>query len=530
MSGQPSNPPPRPPATVTAPTVEQALRDSEARMKAIVETAVDGIITIDERGLIETVNPAAERLFGYAADELVGKNVHILMPEPYHSEHDGYLEHYQQTAERRIIGIGREVVGRRKDGSTFPMDLAVSEVQLGERRIFTGIVRDVTQRKQAEEGLRAAKEAAEAASKAKDHFLAVLSHELRTPLTPVLATVSYVEAKPGLPEELRSEISAIRRNVEMEARLIDDLLDLTRISRGKVELHHEVVDTHVVLRGCLENYQEIISDKRIEVAMHLWAKERHVWADPARLQQVFSNVLSNAVKFTPEAGKIALTTRNEKPGEWSLQIRDTGIGIDAEALPRIFNAFEQGERTITRQFGGLGLGLAISRAIVEMHHGTLVASSEGKERGAMFTLCLNTVAAPGAAQAHQSAPVEQPDDNSKKLRLLLVEDHQDTLRVLARLLTSLGHRVETASTVRSAMEMLDRAEFDLLVSDIGLPDGSGLDIMRYAKSRRRLRGIALSGFGQEEDRFRSREAGFERHVTKPVNLSALEKAIQQVAC
>ncbi|MGE5611583.1 MAG: PAS domain S-box protein, partial [Bacillota bacterium] len=251
---------------------EQASRDNEARLKAIVNTAVDGIITIDERGIIETINPAAERIFGYSPAELIGQNVKMLMPNPYHDEHDQYLANYCRTGQRKIIGIGREVLGKRKDGTIFPIDLAVSEVLLGNRRIFTGIVRDVTARKQAEEELRKAKELAEqswveaetqreiaeAANRAKDHFLAVLSHELRTPLTPVLAMVAFVESQVNLPEELRDEIGTIRRNVEMEARLIDDLLDLTRISKGKIHLQCEVVDAHASLRSALEITQSDI--------------------------------------------------------------------------------------------------------------------------------------------------------------------------------------------------------------------------------------------------------------------------------
>ena len=378
--------------------------------------------------------------------------------------------------------------------------------------------------------LQAATAAAVAANRAKDHFLAVLSHELRTPLTPVLAGVSYLETRADLPPELRSEIGSIRRNVEMEARLIDDLLDLTRVSRGKVELHFEVVDAHAVLRNSLENYQREVEEKRVEVALNLWAKNRHVWADPARLQQVCCNLLSNAVKFTPAGGRIVLRTEDDERRRLAVRVTDTGVGIDADAMPRLFEAFEQGERTVTRRFGGLGLGLAISKALVDMHKGSLTAASDGKDKGATFTLRLDTIPVPEAPELKPPPRAGGTSPPSKELRILLVEDHEDTLRVMARLLRSFGHDVKTATTVKSALALSEGEAFDLLVSDIGLPDGSGLDIMRQVKAQRRLKGIALSGFGQDEDFRRSREAGFEQHLTKPVNFQQLQQVIQRVAC
>ena len=508
---------------------EQALRDSESRMRAILTSAVDGIITIDDRGIMELVNPAAERLFGYSAAEMIGRNVSMLMPNPYRDQHDQYIENYKRTRQPKIIGIGREVTGLRKDGSTFPMDLGVSEVQLGSRRIFTGIVRDITERKRVEDELRGAKEQAEAANRAKDHFLAVLSHELRTPLTPVLATMSYVETNPDIPLELKEELSTMRRNVEMEARLIDDLLDLTRISRGKIELHCEVIDAHASLRSALEICQGDIEAKDLVVSIGLRAKRQHVLADPARLQQIFWNIIKNAVKFTPAGGQISLRSINDGT-MLRIQVIDTGIGIETEALPRIFNAFEQGERTVTRRFGGLGLGLAISRALVDAHKGRLWAESDGKDLGATFTVELEVSpeeVMPTASAAAAASGVRPPP--RKNLKILLVEDHEDTLRVMATLLRRYGYDVRTAGTVHRALELAEQEHFDLLISDLGLPDGSGLDVMREVKSHYRMKGIALSGFGMEEDLRRSMDAGFEQHLTKPVNIQALENLIRRVA-
>ena len=377
------------------------------------------------------------------------------------------------------------------------------------------------------EQLRKAKEEAEGANQAKDRFLAVLSHELRTPLTPILALTSAMCEDEELPEPVREDMRTIRRNVELEARIIDDLLDLTRISRGKVELHFEATDAHKSVHAALEMCRPEIEAKELEVSLLLRAKHRHVWADPARLQQIIANLVSNAVKFTPNQGRVQVATSNgEEDGKLMIEVSDTGIGIEADVLPKLFNAFEQGERTVTRQYGGLGLGLAICKALAGMHHGTLAAASEGKGSGATFTLTLDWLPTPAEASRAPQPAGRQP---RKRLRILYVEDHDDTCAVMSRLLRGFGYVVTCAGNVKGAMELIETQPFDLLISDIGLPDGSGLDVMRHVRARQQLKGIALSGFGMEEDVRRSREAGFAQHLTKPVNFRKLEAVIEQVA-
>ncbi len=510
---------------------EQALRESEARLRAIVDAAVDGIITIDEQGIIESVNSAVQCIFGYAPEELVGRNISVLMPEPHRSAHDAYIANYLRTGQRKIIGIGREALGQRKDGTIFPIDLAVSELRIEGHRLFTGIVRDITSRKQFEADLLAAKEAAEAANHAKDHFLAMLSHELRTPLTPVLAAITYIEATAELPTDLHKEIASVRRNVEMEARLIDDLLDLTRISRGKLELTPELVDTHVLLRQVVDICECDTRKKALEIRLGLHAQRRHIMGDPARMQQVFWNLIQNAVKFTPEGGHIAIRTRN-RPGDDSIllvEIIDTGIGIETEAMSRIFNAFEQADRDTTRKYGGLGLGLAITKALIEMHGGTLDAFSDGLGKGSTFTACLPTVLQPAHSASPGRGRPADPAANRPGLRILLIEDHEDTLRVMSMLLDRCGHTVLKAQSSAEAMHIAASETFDLVVSDLRLPDGSGLDIMRAIRDRCQTPGIAISGFGMEDDIRRSREAGFHLHLTKPINFQTLQDAIERIA-
>jgi CheY-like chemotaxis protein len=373
--------------------------------------------------------------------------------------------------------------------------------------------------------LQHAKEAAEAANRAKDQFLSVLSHELRTPLTPVLAEMSYLEEVGNLPESIRGNIAMIRRNIETEARLVDDLLDLTRIARGKMRLHFEVVDLNEAIRDVVAMVQNQIDQKGIELTMGLRALTHHVWADADRLQQVLLNLLSNAVKFTPKGGGVAIRTGNDETEEHlRLEVSDTGIGIEPQLLPRLFNAFEQGERG--RRHGGLGLGLSITRSLVEMHRGTIQAISAGNDQGTTMVVEL-----PATKPAAARRPAGSLGDHPERLsgfRVLLVEDHEDTRRAMARLLQAIGCTVTAVGTVHEAVKAGEEAEFDLLISDIGLPDGSGTDIMRRLRTRK-IRGIALSGFGQEEDVQRSREAGFEAHITKPINFQALRDTVRRYA-
>lgn len=375
----------------------------------------------------------------------------------------------------------------------------------------------------------------EAASHTKDRFMATLSHELRTPLTPVLAVLSRLETRPEpLAPDVREGLAMIRRNVELEARLIDDLLDLTRISQGKLELRRSPADVRQILHHAIEASARpgpaVVLDLEHAEDTELWT-----WADAPRLTQVFWNLISNARKFTPPQGTVRVRAWRDG-GEVVVEVSDDGIGIEPEVLPRVFDAFDQGQRTITRRFGGLGLGLAISEKIVGMHGGRIGAASEGRGRGATFTVRLpaGKPAMPPSFPWDAVRETRPPPSREKPLHILLVEDHPDTAEAMADLLRSTGRRVTVAGSVaegRAAAEASsgNGSRIDLVVSDIGLPDGSGHDLMAELARRFGLRGIALTGYGMDEDVERSRESGFARHLTKPVSLEQLESAIRQVA-
>ncbi len=405
---------------------------------------------------------------------------------------------------------------------------------------MSGVNMDVTKAKKAEEELNTAKEAAEAANRSKDNFLAVLSHELRTPLTPVLATVSLLENDNRVPEVVRREIDVIRRNIEVEARLIDDLLDVTGIARGKVELNRQVVDVRPLLEHALQHYcGDHAARKKLALSLRIDATETHILADSSRMTQVFWNLMQNACKFTPESGSVTVRVFNEPdavsrpaagpggtPPDLVVEVADTGIGIRPEFISRIFNAFEQGEESRARTFGGLGLGLAISRALVDLHGGTLVATSEGTGKGTRMTIRLQTVRAPATAPVLPVGPAG-PDPAMPPLRILLVEDHEDTAAQLRRLLQRAGHTVLSASSGAEARRLFD-GEIDLVISDLGLPDGSGHELLRELTARRPVPAIALSGYGMREDINASLAAGFSRHLTKPVGWEELRTALEKV--
>ena len=440
------------------------------------------------------------------------------LPENERIQHDSLRNYGHNRREFRIR--------RRDDGEVRDIE-AVETVRTndqGQAEWVLGTNLDITERNAAVESLRLTAEELARSARAKDDFLAALSHELRTPLTPVLMTASALASDPSLPPEVREQLSMMRRNIELEARLIDDLLDLTTISRGKLNLAPVITDLHVLLGQTDEIIRSDSLGKQVQIVLRLEAQRHHVLVDPARIQQVFWNLLKNAVKFTPSGGSISVSTTNDATGQIITCVKDNGIGMSAETQPHIFNAFEQGAIAGQHRYGGLGLGLAISQAIITAHKGAIRGESEGINCGSTFFVALLTIDAP-AASTSSTVPGVVPTHTRK---LLIIEDHETTRQVLQRLLTSKGHQVTTAGSKQEALAIHRTEHFDAVISDLGLPDGSGLDLMRELQRQRPVPGIALSGYGMDDDLQRSQEAGFFAHLVKPVKLDQLVQLLTQI--
>jgi PAS domain S-box-containing protein len=553
----------------------ESSNQSKERFRLMVESIRDyAIVMLDTTGRIVSWNAGAERILGYSESEILGHG-HALFYRP----DDARGGAPERTLEDADTEGPYEIEGwrQRKDGSRLWAQVGMTPLRSGSGSLrgFAMVIRDITERKRAEESLRQArdelevrvgertaelaaanfrditerrrnaeelkeaKEAAEAANRAKDQFLAVLSHELRTPLTPVLLAVSDLVSNPNVDPEIQSTLAMIHRNVEVESRLIDDLLDLTRASTGRLTLDIALVDVHGIIQLATEVCRAALVESQLELILDLTAEKHHVNADSARLQQVFWNLIQNAVKFTPRGGRITVRTRNE-PGLSSededvlfgAEVIDTGIGIDPERLPKIFTAFEQRDPVQRRRYGGLGLGLAISRSVVEAHGGRLTGYSTGPDKGAVFTMELAAQSGPPLESVAPDAPpssIQNSQTRPEGLRILLIEDNPDTLRYVALLLRKRRYLVTTAQDFRTARNLAASAVFDLIISDIELPDGSGLEIIRELNQVRPTPAIALSGFGTVDDVLQSREAGCAEHLTKPIDVRELDAAIARAA-
>ena len=511
---------------------EAALIERDARL-ALVSEQLPAILWSTDTQLnlttsMGTPGPATSAVGGPSARPGASTGTFLEFLDPASPSSQAHFPHVDAL---RGIASTFEVVWRDR---SFQSHLEPLRNPDGEIIGAVGVALDITERKRAEQHLQAAKDVAESATQAKDRFLAMLSHELRTPLTPALAAASMLQSDPQLPLEARQDVEMIRRNIELEVRLIDDLLDLTRISKGKIEFRFETENVHQLLHGAIDICRDEVAEKGLTLQTDFRARRSHVAADGARLRQVFWNLLKNAVKFTPAGGQVTLRTTDGADGTLVVEVVDTGAGMEPDVLPHVFDAFQQGGPSVTRSFGGLGLGLAISKALVEAHRGTIEARSDGRDRGATFRMEFPTVAAPPqVAPALDQSPSHGHalvGHNGRRLEILLVEDHRDTARVLKRLLDGSGHHVRTAETVHAALAAADAEPVDIVVSDLGLPDGTGFELMRQLVQRHHLKGIALSGFGTDQDVARSREAGFACHLTKPVDFHRLEEAIERVAC
>jgi PAS domain S-box-containing protein len=503
------------------------LQEQKDLLSVTLASIGDCVLVADPVGRITFMNGVAEKVTGWTLDEATGRptgEVFRILNEQTREPVENPVEKVMKSGV--IVGLANHTLLVRKDGSEIPIDDSGAPIRDpdGATRGVVLVFRDFSEHRQVDREMRQAKEEAETANKAKDQFIAMLSHELRTPLTPVLATLNLWEASEDIPASLHPDVQMLRRSIELEARIIDDLLDLTRIARGMLSFSAENTDVHGLIEFLVGLSRSQFQEKQLQVSLKLKAREYVVHTDVARLQQVIWNILRNAIKFTDNGGTVTIATSNDGNGNVDIVIADTGIGMTPETLSRLFVPFEQADRSRSGRYGGLGLGMAISNALVELLDGKLTATSEGLGRGSTFKIRFPTVKDALAPGESPRAPAAVPG----KVKLLLVEDHADTARALVRLLESRGYDVASVATVASALEAIERNEFDLFLCDLGLPDGTGLELIEKLRKKSDTPAVALTGFGMQQDIERAQQAGFDAHLTKPVNLQKLEATIWQL--
>ncbi len=458
----------------------QSLQENVLFTQAILDNVIDGIITIDSKGVVQSFNRAAETIFGYTADEIIGRNVNMLMPEPYHSEHDGYLQNYHATGIQRIIGLGREVEGRRKDGSVFPMDLAVSRSAHQGQPLFIGLVRDITERKRVE--------------LMKTEFVSTVSHELRTPLTSISGALGLIigGALGELPDQVRVMLDIAYKNSKRLGLLINDLLDMEKLAADKMHLDLQMQALMPLVEQTLESVRAYGEQYQVNFELIERADDVQVRVDSGRLQQVLTNFLSNAAKFSPPGAQVEVAVRLRK-NSVQVEVIDHGPGISDEFRSRIFQKFSQADSSDTRQKGGTGLGLSISKELIECMNGLIGFDSE-EGQGASFYFQLPVWLAEETTQQTANTLI------SDAPRLLVVEDDPDIATLLSMMLQRAGYQVDVAANGEHALNYLAHNEYAAMTLDLVLPDQNGVALIRRIRSQTKtetLPIIVVSAFTED---------------------------------
>ncbi|MGG5144406.1 MHYT domain-containing protein [Alcaligenes ammonioxydans] len=505
------------------------MEESESHNRAIVDTAIDGIITISSNGTILDFNHSAERLFGWKAGEVLGRNVNMLMPEPDRSRHDSYLSNYLRSNDPKVIGVGRDVTGLRKDGSLMPMRLAVGRVRQPGEPIFVGFVTDMSRYNALTESLRQSAEKAEQAAQAKSSFLANMSHEIRTPLNAIIG-FSDLMLNDALTAQQSKHLNIINQSARSLLALLNDILDTTKLERGSVEL--EQVDFSLIdlCQQVVASLRLAADAKNLEFLLSC-APELHPFykGDPMRIQQVLNNLIGNAIKFT-QSGAVRVEV-NPEPGRNAVSIRvtDTGIGMSPEQLRHVFTPFTQADVSISRRFGGTGLGVSIARQLVDLMGGTLeVQSTLGVGSVFEVRIPLEPGNEPCLSPENQAVPHLPP------LRILVADDINLNQELLTLTLEQHGHSVTATDSGHKVLELLDKEDFDVVLLDVHMPELDGLETARRWREQERREArlplplIALTASVMESDRHAAQEAGINGFATKPLDLPALMQEIARV--
>ncbi len=495
------------------------LNESVAKINSIVDTVLEGIITINENGIIESFNNEAEKIFGYTRTEVIGQNVKMLMPEPYHDNHDGYLDNYKRSGINKVIGIGREVVGKRKDGTTFPLDLAVSEVICLNKRLFTGIVRDITSLKESEKKLIDARIQAESANKAKSEFLASTSHEIRTPMNAIIGMAELLEETP-LSSEQKKYIRILSGAGESLLHIINDVLDLAKIEAGHIELEHIPFNLHDLVENTVEIMAVKAREKSIEHICHIHQDVPvNMVGDPGRVRQILINLIGNAIKFT-EKGEVIVRVEKDPqsndPETILFSVSDTGIGIPKEKIDKIFESFSQADSSTTRKYGGTGLGLTISRKLTENMGGRIRVKSE-IEKGSTFYF---TIKFEISVEPEEKAPTI----DLKGIKILVVDDNSTNRLIVKDMLSPSGMMVHEVENGKSALtELRNTAEagnsYHALILDYHMPEMDGFEVLKRVKDDPLISEIPVIMISSEQKRSNTELAhhlGAAGYMLKPI--------------
>ncbi len=520
----------------TTMNTQYALERSSARVTTILNTVADGILTIDSQGIVETMNHAAEHIFGYTIAEVVGRNIKMLMPEPDQSQHDSHMMRYFATAEKHIIGIGREVQGLRKDGSVFPIELSVNEMLLGSERHFTGVLRDISSRKKSEQALIDARDEADRANRAKSEFLSNMSHELRTPMNAILGFGQLLENDDTLPDELKDYVQEILKAGAHLLQLINEVLDLAKIESGHIDLSLEPVEVCSIVNECLSLVNTLADKRRIRLS-HKGLEGAIVRADRTRLRQALLNLISNAIKYNHEGGSVHIEVCAAETDQLSMakdrlciRVTDTGPGISTERLAELFQPFSRLDAE-NSGIEGTGIGLTITRRIVEMMGGAVNVKSEV---GVGSTFCIELPHESDSETNHNIPALERdtpvPAIDATQQLVLCIEDNPANLKLVTQILGRRKHiHLLTAHTPELGIELALARKPDLILLDINMPHIDGYQVMSIFKADASLKNIpviAITAKAMSRDIERGKAAGFVDYLTKPLNIEHFLKTVE----
>ncbi|SDX15548.1 PAS domain S-box-containing protein [Marinobacter mobilis] len=510
--------------------IERDIQAKEERLRSIINSAIDGIVVIDEKGIILEFSPAAESIFGYSASEVLGQNVSLLTPSPHRERHDTYIQHYLKVRQSNIVGASREVEAVRKGGNHFPLYLAVSETPIRDQLFFTAIVRDITKEKEVERELESQKSRAEAASRAKSAFMANMSHEIRTPMNAIMGFSELLLNTTGLSEEARSQAEIILTSSQSLLAIIDDILDLSKLEAGRMSLETVAFHLPSLLNDAISMVNRKAAEKGLNISLDVEAGTiENVLGDPTRLRQIVLNLLSNAVKFTP-SGHVGV--RLHRNGSLTcVTVKDTGIGMDSEQLAHVFEPFSQADESITRRFGGTGLGLTICKQLAERMSGRIHAQST-LNKGTSFTVELPLPPAPTVTEREGNLPSagHSMPLPSRRFSILLAEDIDTNAQLVTTRLSSEGHQVTRVRNGMEALNTFKTGDYDLILMDMLMPVMDGLEATRQIRAieDEHTPIIALTASVTEEDYTNCLAAGMDSVQRKPVNITELLEHIEAI--